>query len=152
MKVFIATDHRGFKLKEKLKAWLEEDGRDVQDLGAHEYIEDDDYPFYAERVGRAVRDDPESRGVLLCGSGAGGVAAVNKVRGIRASVGLSVEMVAAGRHDDDLNVLVIAADFTSLERAKELTQAFLGTQFDEHTERYRHRISQIREIEENERG
>ncbi len=148
MKVYLAADHRGFELKEKIKKSLQEEDRQVDDLGAHEYREDDDYPLYAERVGRAIQVDPESRGILFCGSGVGATAAVNKIRGVRASVGFDPEQVSAGRHDDDMNVLVIAADFTSTERAESLIESFLETSFDQRTGRYQHRINQIKELEE----
>ena len=148
MKVYLGTDHRGFELKEKLKAWLLAEGYEVEDLGAHEYAPDDDYPVMSERVGRAAAADAGSRGILLCGSGAGAVAAANKIRGIRASIGFDEGQVKAGRNDDDMNVLVIAADFISPERAEKLVKAFLETPFDKHTHRYQHRINQIKELEE----
>ena len=147
MKVYLGTDHRGFELKNKLKTWLASQGYEIEDIGAHKYSLDDDYPVYAEKLGSRVSSDTGSMGVLLCGSGAGAVAAVNKIRGIRASVGLSPEQVRAGRHDDDLNVLVIAADFTEEKEARKMIESFLKTSFDTTQQRYQRRINQIKELE-----
>ena len=147
MKVYLGTDHRGFKLKERIIRWLNGQDYEVEDVGAATYDENDDYPVYAEKLGSRVSSDTGSMGVLLCGSGAGAVAAVNKIRGIRASVGLSPEQVRAGRHDDDLNVLVIAADFTEEKEARKMIESFLKTSFDTTQQRYQRRINQIKELE-----
>lgn len=146
--IYIGSDHRGFKLKEKLHSWLEDEGYEVADIGAREHDKDDDYPVFAGRLGRSVVKDANGRGVLLCGSGVGAVAAVNKLDGIRGSVGFNKEQVAAGRHDDDMNVLVIAADYINEKKAQELVRVFLETEFDSETERYQRRIDQITELEE----
>ena len=147
MKIYLGTDHRGFKLKERIIRWLDGQDYEVEDVGATTYDENDDYPVYAEKLGSRVSSDTGSMGVLLCGSGAGAVAAVNKIRGIRASVGLSPEQVRAGRHDDDLNVLVIAADFTEEKEARKMIESFLKTSFDTTQQRYQRRINQIKELE-----
>jgi RpiB/LacA/LacB family sugar-phosphate isomerase len=147
MKVYIGTDHRGFRLKESLKQWLAKEGYVVEDVGAGELDTNDDYPIFAEKVGRAVVSDSDSRGILLCGSGVGAVAAVNKIDGVRGSVGFSKEQVHDGRNDDDMNILVIAADHTSEEVAQEMIKEFIETVFDVSQPRYQRRIDQITELE-----
>lgn len=147
MKIYIGSDHRGFELKEKIKIWLGEWGHEVNDLGAYQFDPNDDYPFYAEKVGSMVGEG-EGRGILLCGSGVGVDVAANKLDGVRASIGKNPDQVRAGRADDDMNILVIAADYTKEEEAKEMTKAFLETEFAK-KEKFVRRLSEIKKIEAN---
>ena len=146
MKIYIGADHRGFKLKEELKLWLINLGYEVVDMGAVVFDPNDDYPLVAEKLGKAVTNTSGSMGILLCGSGVGASAAVNKIDGIRAAIGISETEVKAGRHDDDMNVLVLAADETSLEAAKKLVAIFVRTPFGQ-ASRYSRRLEQIKKIE-----
>lgn len=148
MKVFIGADHRGFVLKEQLKDWLVEWGIKVDDLGAYVPEPSDDYTIYAQRVASMVADQKESRGILLCGSGVGVDVVANKFDGVRASVGKSADQIKAGRQDDDMNVLVIAADFTTPGEAKEMAHVFLTTNYT-HKARYNRRLDTIKKIEAN---
>lgn len=146
MKVFLGADHRGFKLKELLKPWMISQGYDVADVGALKLDPDDDYPIIAEKLGKAVAKIAGSLSVLLCGSGVGASAAVNKIDGIRGSIGISVSQVRAGRHDDDMNVLVLAADAVSFKQAQTMVRTFLSTPFVK-TPRYQRRLREIRLLE-----
>ena len=66
MKVFLATDHAGFELKEKVKAFLKKEGYEVEDCGAHEFDKNDDYPDFISKAAKAVSKDPEnSRGIIF---------------------------------------------------------------------------------------
>src|SRR3989338_4463225 len=152
MKVFIGADHRGYKLKEKVAQWLFEAKYEFEDLGADHLDPDDDYTVYAERVASLVardRDRDRGRGILLCGSGVGVDVVANKFDGVRASVGKSADQVKAGRRDDDMNVLVLAAEFTGVEEAKEMLKAFLETKFDQKS-RHKRRLEDIKRIERSE--
>lgn len=148
MKVFLGTDHRGFELKEKMAKWLFDMGVRYQDLGAEFLNPNDDYTKYAEEVASLVADNPGSKGVLICGSGVGVDVVANKFDGIRASIGKSVLQVQAGRKDDDMNVLAIAADFTSEKEAKAMLIAFLETKYDDKA-RHERRLEEIEKIEAN---
>lgn len=148
MKVYLGADHRGYKLKEKLKTWLNELQYDFKDLGAYEFNKKDNYTLYAEKVGSIVGKEKGSRGILLCGSGVGVDIVANKFDGVRASVGKSKEQIKAGRNDDDMNILVIAADFTSKEEAKGMLKVFLKTKFSQ-KERFKKRLEDIKRIEAN---
>ncbi len=148
MKIYIGADHRGYNLKEKIAKWLFEARYTFTDMGADHFDPNDDYPLYAEKVGSVIGKDKEARGVLLCGGGVGVDVVANKIDGVRASVGKSPEQVKAGRHDDDMNVLVIAADFTSESEAKEMLKAFLETKFGGKA-RYRRRLGEIKKLEAN---
>jgi ribose 5-phosphate isomerase B len=148
MKVFIGADHRGFKLKEKLEEWLKDKKHSAEDMGAYELNKDDDYTLYAEKVALMVRDNVGSRGVLLCGSGVGVDVTANKFDEVRASIGKTPKQVAAGRKDDDMNVLVIAADFTTETDMKKMVTSFLKTKYVK-TVRHERRLEEISRIEEN---
>jgi ribose 5-phosphate isomerase B len=147
MKIFIGADHRGFALKEKISQWLFDMEIACQDVGAHTLDTGDDYTKYAESVASRVVKTEGSRGVLLCGSGVGVEVVANKYDGVRAAIGKGVLQVEAGRSHDDMNVLVIAADFTSEKEAKAMLIAFLETKFSE-KERYERRLQEIEKIEE----
>lgn len=129
MKVYVGCDHRGFGLKQELLPWLGQQGYEVSDCGNSVYDQDDDYPDFSLAVADAVAKAPGSRGIVICGSGVGVVIAANKVAGIRAANGVLAEEVRSGRQDDDMNVLALSADYTSLERARELISVFLKTEF-----------------------
>lgn len=148
MKIYIGADHRGFNLKNKLVEWLLEEKKPLTDLGAATLNPHDDYTVYAEKVASLTAADTSARGILLCGSGVGVDIVANKFDGVRASIGLSVNQVAAGRSDDDMNILVIAADFTDFATAKKLISAFLETPFSKKA-RYTKRLETIVRLEEN---
>jgi ribose 5-phosphate isomerase B len=150
MKIFLGSDHRGFHLKEKIAKWLFENKYHFEDLGADHLDSKDDYTKYAERVASIISTSSSLslRGILLCGSGVGVDVVANKFDGVRAGIGKSVNQVKAGRKDDDMNVLVIAADYTGEEEAIEMVKAFLGTEFDKKGRRVR-RLQEIERIEEN---
>lgn len=146
MKIYIGTDHRGFELKNNLKRWLDENGHDTQDLGAYEYNANDDYPDFAGMVAEAISTDPESRGILICGSGVGVDIAANKFSNIRAGLGFDSQQVRKAREDDDINVLAIASDFTNEMTAQELINTFLQIEFKP-TENHTRRIEKIKNLE-----
>lgn len=148
MKIYIGADHRGFELKEKIARWLFEMEHAYMDLGAEKLDPHDDYTKFAEEVASLVANNIGARGVLLCGSGVGVDVVANKFDGIRSSIGKSVLQVEAGRNDDDMNVLVIAADFTTEKEAKAMLIAFLETKFSGKA-RYEDRLEEIERLEEN---
>jgi ribose 5-phosphate isomerase B len=148
MKIYLGADHRGFLLKEKIARWLFELRREFQDLGARSLEPYDDYTKYAEEVASLVAKNEGGRGVLLCGSGVGVEIVANKFDGVRAAIGKDVAQVKAGRSDDDMNVLVIAADYTSEKEAKAMLIAFLETKFSD-KKRFAKRLEEIEKIEAN---
>lgn len=147
-KIFLGADHRGYALKEKIATWLFDLGYDFQDLGAEHLDPTDDYTKYASEVASMVAKRPHSKGVLLCGSGVGIEVVANKFDGIRAAIGKNVLQVKAGRRDDDMNVLVIASDFTDVKEARGMLIAFLETKYEENARRER-RLEDIEKIEAN---
>src|SRR3989339_2012507 len=112
--LYLATDHRGFDLKEKIRPYLRDKKFEFQDLGAFAYLQTDDFPDYAEKIAKKINEDKlNNRGIALCGSGAGMSITLNKFDGVRAGLAENPEMAEAMRKDDDINVLVIPADFVS---------------------------------------
>jgi len=85
--IYLATDHRGFELKEKIKGWLKEWGYAYEDMGALVYDEDDDYPDFISKAAEKVSQEPEnSKAIILGGSGQGEAMAANRYKGVRAAV------------------------------------------------------------------
>lgn len=148
MKIFIGADHRGYELKEKIATWLFDLEHAFHDVGAMSLDPKDDYTKYAEDVASLVAASPGSRGILLCGSGVGVDVVANKFDGIRSSIGKNVLQVEAGRNDDDMNILVIAADYTTEKETKAMLIAFLETPFSGKA-RFERRLEEINRIEEN---
>lgn len=151
MKIFIGADHRGFELKEKIAKWLFEAKYEFEDMGADHLDPNDDYTTYAQKVASMVggpHSAEASRGILICGSGVGVDVVANKFDGVRASIGKNPEQVKAGRNDDDMNILVLAADFTKEEEAKKMVKTFLETKFAG-VGRFKRRLGEIKKIEAN---
>lgn len=149
MEIYIGTDHRGFRMKNDLLLWFHNNGYEVTDIGNHTEDPEDNYPEFAELLARAVAEDPEHRrGILLCGSGAGMAIAANKVHGIRAALIHDINMVKNARHDDNINVLALGADYISLELAEQVVKTFLTTSFSG-SDRHVRRIQKISDIEKN---
>lgn len=109
MKIYIGADHRGFESKSRIKSFLEQLGYTFQDVGDDRLEPDDDYPQFAGRCATAVlaSDDPNARGILICGSGQGMCMAANRFKGIRAALGHDKEAARSARADDDSNVLCL---------------------------------------------
>jgi ribose 5-phosphate isomerase B len=147
-KIYIGADHRGFELKEKVATWLYELGYTFTDLGADSLDPKDDYTKYAEEVASLVAKNKNSKGILICGSGVGVEVAANKFDGVRAGIGKDAKQVKAGRNDDDMNILVIAADYTKEAEAKDMLMAFLETKFSGKV-RFKRRLGDINKIEAN---
>lgn len=146
MHIFIGADHRGFSLKNELIEWLTLQGYQVEDCGNTIHDPDDDYPEFAFAVAKRVTVTPESRGIVLCGSGVGVTIAANKVQGVRCATALNVHQVAHGRDREDMNVLALESDYLSLDQAKPLVEAFLTAPFSA-SERSLRRLGAIKEYE-----
>ena len=147
--IYIAADHRGFRLKEEIKKWLETGLYEFRDLGSSEYNRDDDYPQFAIKLGETVIRE-NGRGILICGSGAGASIAANKVAGIRAGLCTSVKQAVAARTDDNINLLCLSADWVSQEDNEKITESFLNTLFSSE-QRHIRRINQIKDYETQKR-
>ncbi len=146
MKVFLASDHAGFELKEEVKKALLGQNYDVEDCGALEFNKDDDYPDLIAKAARKVSQDSNSRGIVFGKSGSGEAIVANKFKNVRAVLGFSEDNVRLSREHNDANVLSLGSQFVSKELAEELVEIFLQTSFS-NEERHRRRIEEIKEIE-----
>lgn len=140
----MGADHNGFEMKAALIDRLKRAGYDVVDKDPKQLDPEDDYPIAAARVVHAMRtsDDPDTRGILICGSGQGICIAANRFKGIRASLVWELAEARAARNDDDSNVLCLPARFTSIAEAASLTEAWLSTPFAG-APRFKRRIKEL---------
>ncbi|MFH1416522.1 MAG: ribose 5-phosphate isomerase B [Elusimicrobiota bacterium] len=144
MKIAIASDHRGYILKEKLKGFLEKKGFTVIDNGP-ENGDSVDYPKYARLVAGDLKNKKASRGILICGSGIGVCIAANKFKGIRAATVRDIRSARMAVTHNNANVLCMGADFTSFEKACSIAEEFLKGKFE--GGRHLRRVNQIKEFE-----
>ena len=145
MKLYIASDHGGFRVKEKLKRYLEKKGYTVIDVGPSSLDMKDDYPDYAIPLGRKVVKS-RAMGIIACRNGQGIAIAANKVKGVRAVTGFSVKEVKTTRKDDNANVLSIPSDYVNWNQITKMVNAFLKTPFSGAV-RHRRRLRKVARYE-----
>ncbi|PIS18119.1 ribose-5-phosphate isomerase [Candidatus Collierbacteria bacterium CG09_land_8_20_14_0_10_46_12] len=146
MRIYIGADHRGFELKEELKKWLIENEYEVEDVGNHIFDPEDDFVDPAVKVAEMIDGGAkEERGILICGSGHGVEIVANRFRGVRAVVGFNADVSKQGREHEDVNVLVLPANWVTPEEAVERVQLFLQTEASS-TEKYQRRRQRIENL------
>ena len=139
-KIVIGADHAGYELKEKLKAYLEKKGFEIEDKGANS-TDSVDYPDFAHAVASVVSTDKTRTGILLCGSANGVAITANKHAGIRAAICWSEEIAKLARLHNDANIICIPARFVSEKLAESMTDIFLSTSFE--AGRHQRRVEKI---------
>jgi ribose 5-phosphate isomerase B len=144
--IYIASDHRGFELKNRLVELLSQAGYDISDAGPSEHNPSDDYPEYvAKAITGLAEDFKNNKAILLCGSGVGVCVAANKYRGVRAALAWQEEIARAARNDEDANVLCLPAEHLEENVAFAIAKMFLETSFSG-AERHIRRLKEISEI------
>jgi ribose 5-phosphate isomerase B len=146
MRVAVAFDHRGVKLRETILAELDALRHETVDLGVDALEPRVDYPDVARKLGEAVLGGDAERGVLVCGSGVGASVAACKLRGIRAAICHDAYSAHQGVEHDDMNVHCLGSEVVGPSLAAELVRAFLGATFDG-GERYVRRLEKVEAIE-----
>ena len=146
MKVAVAFDHRGVRLRDRVLSELAALGHEALDLGTDSPEPRIDYPDKAREVGEAIQGGEAERAVLVCGSGVGASVAANKLAGIRAAVCHDTYSAHQGVEHDDMNVLCLGSEVVGAELVAELLRAFLNARFDG-GERYVRRLEKIEEME-----
>jgi ribose 5-phosphate isomerase B len=146
MKIAVAFDHRGVKLRERVLDELEALRHEVVDLGTDTDAERIDYPDKARELGEAIQRGDADRGVLVCGSGVGASVAACKMTGIRAAICHDVYSAHQGVEHDDMNVLCLGSGIVGADLAVDLVRAFLGARFDG-GERYVARLNKVAAME-----
>lgn len=162
--IYVASDHAGFELKEKLKKYIAEElGMEVEDVGAYSFDANDDYPDFIIPVAQKVAlrqasassanaaDTADKQGVfgiVFGGSGQGEAIVANKVQGIRAAVyyGGSLDIVKLSRQHNNANILSLGARFLTVEEAKRAVKLWVETEFE--GERHKRRIDKISMFEQ----
>jgi RpiB/LacA/LacB family sugar-phosphate isomerase len=146
MTIYIASDHAGFELKEKIiKNYAE-----FKDLGPYEYRGEDDYPDYVYLLVKRVKKDLENNsGVLICKNGTGVCIASNKFKEIRAGLGLNTEHIKSMISDDNINVLCLPADFLKEEEIIKMVEIFQSEKFQPEN-RHLRRLNKLSIIENSE--
>ena len=146
MRVAVAFDHRGVKVRERLLEELEALRHETLDLGTDTDAERVDYPDKARELGAAIQEGRADRGILVCGSGVGASVAACKQSGIRAAICHDVYSAHQGVEHDDMNVLCLGSEVVGAELAVDLVRAFLGARFDG-GERYVRRLEKVAAME-----
>jgi ribose 5-phosphate isomerase B len=142
-KIAIGSDHRGFKLKQSLKALLESLGNTVEDVGT--FSEDSaDYPEFARSVGQCVSRRSCDRGILICGSGIGMSITANKFPGVRAALCHDLHSAEMCRRHNDANVLVLG-EAVGEDLARQMVTTWIATPFE--GGRHQKRLDIIQKIE-----
>ncbi|MFH1768807.1 MAG: ribose 5-phosphate isomerase B [Candidatus Omnitrophota bacterium] len=147
MKIALASDHRGFKLKNILIDYLEKKGYSLIDFGT--FSRDScDYTDYVYPAVRAVKEKKAEIAIVICYSGIGSSIVANRLKGIRAALVFNIKMAALSRKHNDSNVLALAAGFLTYDYAKKIVARWLNTDFE--GGRHRRRLKKIEDIEEGE--
>ncbi len=164
MKIFLASDHAGFYLKEKIKDYLKNKGYEIEDCGAYEFNKDDDYPDFIGKASEGVSRNPESRGIVLGGSGQAEAMVANKFPNVRCALFYTpsvpvlpadvtgristdpFEMIRLTREHNDANMLSLGARFLKEEDVFKIVDMWLGTPFSNDARHVR-RLDKIKQIE-----
>lgn len=144
--LYLGADHRGFPLKESLKKYLLEKNIPFADLGNKVLDPLDDDVDIATAVGKKVASEEKNKGVVICGSGTGMNVAANKIKGVRCGVAINKDLVKQDREHDNVNMLSLPAQVTSLESACQMVETFLTTDFSGQ-EKYQRRLNKVAALE-----
>ena len=144
MKVVVAFDHRGVRLRDAVLAAIAD--HEILDLGVESPTPRVDYPDKAREVGEALASGEAERAVFVCGSGVGASVAACKLPGIRAAICHDVYSAHQGVEHDDMNVLCLGSDIVGPQLAADLVRAFLLARFNG-GERYVRRLEKIEQME-----
>ena len=128
-KIFISSDHAGFKLKEEIKISLKRKNLKFEDLGPEDNNRVD-YPDYAHKLARKVKISKNNIGILVCGSGTGMSIAANKHKNIRAAQCFNTKSTKLSRLHNDANIITLGSRLITKKNALKLVSVFLNTKFD----------------------
>ncbi|MDB3924759.1 ribose 5-phosphate isomerase B [Candidatus Pelagibacter sp.] len=128
-KIFISSDHAGFKLKEEIKSHLSKKKISFKDIGP---FNDDrvDYPDYAHKVARKVKTNKNNVGILVCGSGMGMNIAANRHKNIRAAQCFNLKSTKLSRLHNDANIITLGSRLLNKKLALNCVNIFLNTKFE----------------------
>lgn len=166
MKIYLATDHAGYQLKEKIKVFLLKENYDVKDFGAFTFNKNDDYPDFISKAAEAISRNPQDRAIILGGSGQGEAILANKYPNVRAVIFYGpctpkeavdaqgrksndpFEIIRLTREHNDANILSLAARLLTVTQSLEAVSLWLNTSFSGNP-RYLRRIEKTLELEKS---
>ena len=129
--LYIASDHAGFQLKKEVIKYLKTHlNKEIEDMGPTAFVETDDFPDYAIPLAKAVANDKDSFGILICGTGQGMCIVANKIKGAYAIMGYNIQATELGRKHNNANILCLPGHLPSLDFANAIIKKFLETKFD----------------------
>jgi ribose 5-phosphate isomerase B len=144
--VYLAADHGGFKLKEKIKNYFVLKNIKYKDEGNFVYEKDDDFPDFAYKAAINVAHK-KGKAILICRNGVGVCIVANKISRVRAVLAYNEYVVRTARQDDNVNVLCLPGNFLKFEKVKKIINIFLKTKFTKKS-RYIRRLNKIKAIED----
>ncbi len=128
-KICISSDHAGFSVKEYIKDYLIKKNIFAIDLGPYNN-NSVDYPDYAKKVGKRIKQKKSDAGILVCGSGTGMAISANKIKGVRAAVCYNLKSTQLSRLHNNANVICLGSRLTKKNDIKKIISAFLKTNFE----------------------
>ncbi len=145
--LYLGADHRGFKLKERIKQVLITENISFMDCGDINYQAQDDYPDYAKKVAEKVGSSKgKAKGLLICGSAEGVCITANKFKGVRAAIVQKEEQTKLAVQHDHANIICLPASTITPGKAKQLIRTFLKSKPSK-AARHIRRINKIKKIE-----
>ena len=142
MRIILAADHGCFNCKKQIGEWLKQQGHEVVDVGAHGADPGDDFPDFVRAAVAQFWQEENAKMILWCSSGVGVNIAANRHEGIYCGLALTVEQVRTATADNNLNALAIAAEYTLIDKQKQLIKTFLTTP-KAHEERFARRLAKV---------
>lgn len=147
-KIYIATDHAGFELKNEIAEYLKQVGYEVTDYGSKVYDPKDDYVDYVVPLSINMQKDLEKeniKGIVLCRNGVGVSMTVNKFKGLRAALSFNVRHIISAINDDNVNVLAIPVDYITKEESFDIVKEFLHKEFPKE-DRHVQRLNKVKDL------
>ncbi len=130
MKIYLASDHAGFELKEEIKKYLRENNFPFEDMGTDSPQAVNWAEYGAKAAAKVSRDPEQSKGILVCGTGIGMSMAANKFKSVRAALCTEEFMAEMSRKHNNANILALGARVTGKEKALKIVDIFLNTEFE----------------------
>lgn len=129
-KIYLSSDHAGFDLKNKIKAYLEKEQYEVIDLGTNNNVDSVSYSEYGKKLAKNVLSDKGSYGIGVCGTGLGISYSVNRFKGIRGARITSVEDAKLARQHNDANVLLFGGRQMNIDQVKNMIDQFFTSKYE----------------------
>lgn len=145
MEIYVAADHGGIKIKNKIMYYLRDKGYAVVDMGAYEYNTEDDYPDFVIPAMERLQENHENLAIIACRNGVGVSILANKFDGIRCGLCFTKDHTISAKTDDGINVLALPADYISAVEVFQIVDAFLETPFN-NAKRHIRRLKKVTDV------